>query len=224
MKKNLFAAILFFIAVLCAGCGMKTSLPSWRHEGFAQLENYKKNFLAGREQVAESHYRKALEEVKRSGDIITISKIYLTKTALHVASLRQTTNDDYLILEAIERDNENQNFYIFINGDFSRVNQNLMPPRYREFLKAGLTGDLSFINKALAEIDDPLSKLIAIGIIVNKRIYNERTLETAITTASLNGWHKPLLAYLAKLQAFYESNNQKDKAELTMRRLKAISN
>lgn len=223
MKKYFYFLPLFIFSFIIAGCGSKP-IPDWRYESSGQLENYKKNYLKGRDQVAEFHFRKALEEVKRSGDLKIISKVYLTKYAIKVALLEDIIDSEYPDIEVIEPDSENRNFFVFLKGNFSVVEASLLPKQYGSFLKACIGGKETLINDEISKIDDPLSKLVAIGIIVKKNIYNEATLLFAIDTASINGWQKPLLAYLDTLQHFYEAKNEKEKAAKVQQKIKVIKN
>jgi hypothetical protein len=216
---NILPLLMMFL--LIAGCASKP-IPAWRYESFGHLENYKKNYLSGKDQIAEFHYRKALEEVKRSGDLKLIARIYLTKYAIKIALLEDISDSEYPDIEVIEPDAENRNFFVFLKGNLAVVDPKLLPGQYRAFLKAGMTGRDVSINDAIAGIGDPLSRLIATGIVVKKTVYNEMTLLNAIDTASANGWQKPLLAYLDKLQQFYDANNQKEKASAVRQKIKAI--
>jgi hypothetical protein len=223
MKKYFHLLSLFMLSLIIAGCGAKP-IPDWRYETFGQLENYKKNYLKGKDQIAEFHFRKALEEVNRSGDLELISKVYLTKYAIKVASLEDVIDSEYPDIEVIEPNSENQNFFVFLKGNFPFVDANLLPKQYGSFLKACIGGKEASINDEIEKIGDPLSTLIAVGIIVKKNIHNEATLQTAIETASINGWQKPLLAYLEKLQHFYEAKNENDKAAKVQQKIKVIKN
>ncbi|MBN1664598.1 MAG: hypothetical protein JW943_13445 [Deltaproteobacteria bacterium] len=223
MKKYVSALPFFFVACIIAGCASKP-IPEWRYESFGQLENYKINYLKSKDQVAEFHYRKTLEEVKRSGDLKLIAKVYLTKYALKAAVLEDVADSDYLDMDVIEPDKENRNFFVFLQGNLSIVDAKLLPAQYGPFLKAALGGKEREVNDAVSKIDDSLSCLIAIGITVKKNLYNEETLQTAVNTASANGWQKPLLAHLGKLEQYYEATNEKAKASKIRQKIKAIKN
>jgi len=42
---------------------------------------------------------------------------------------------------------------------------------------------------------------------------NEAILTGAVDLASANGWRKPLLIYMARLESSYQKRNEKDEAE-----------
>jgi hypothetical protein len=73
-------------------------------------------------------------------------------------------------------------------------------------------------------MEDPLSKLIAAGLFIQKNTYDEGILKIAIDTASQNGWKKALLAYLEKLLFFYETKKETEKAANITQRIQLIKN
>jgi hypothetical protein len=73
-------------------------------------------------------------------------------------------------------------------------------------------------------MDNPLSKLIAVGLLVKKNKDDEIDLKLAIDIASQNGWKKALLTYLFKLQSFYKTNNKQDKAAQVEEKIQLIKN
>ncbi|MBN1381867.1 MAG: hypothetical protein JXA41_09350 [Deltaproteobacteria bacterium] len=223
MKKKLYALPILLILLTFSGCNSKI-IPAWQYESFGQLNNFKKNYLKGEDKIAELHFQKALAEVKRSGDLKRISKVYLTKYAVKVACLEDIEDSEYLDIEANQPDPENRNYFLFLKGNLSVVNVSLLPEQYRSFLKAGIGEKQMDINKEITGIGDPLSILIAIGIAVKNKLYSEETLQTAIEKASINGWYKPLVVYLEKLQQIYESNNEQEKAFKVQQKLKIIKN
>ncbi|MGC9975230.1 MAG: hypothetical protein ABSC57_00730, partial [Syntrophales bacterium] len=78
------------------------------------------------------------------------------------------------------------------------------------------------ITHEISNMDNPLAKLIAIGLLVRKNNTDETELTLAIDVASQNGWKKALLAYLAKLQSYYEMNNKPDKAAHVAERIQLL--
>jgi hypothetical protein len=223
MKKLFYVLPLFLMACIITGCASNPK-PEWRQDSYGQVENYKSNYLKGKDMIAESYYRKALEEVKRSGDLKLLARIYLTKYALKTGALENISVSEYTDLDVIEPDADNRNFFVFLNGNLSIVDAKLLPSQYGSFLKAVVDGKEREINDTISKIDDPLSSLIAAGITIKKNIYNEETLQIAIRKASTNGWQKPLLAYLEKLQQYYEAHNEKEKASKIQQKIKVIIN
>jgi hypothetical protein len=220
MKRLLF---LFAFSILFSGCGGKP-VPEWENASFNQLESYKKDYLTGKTGIAELHFSKSIEEIKKSGDLKVMAMAYLTKYAINVAVLEDFDDRDYLQIEDAQHDPENKNFYNFLKGAFDQVDENLLPGEYRGFLKAFRHGKEGNMEREFAGIEDPLSKLIAAGLLARQHRCPEMILKAAADTASENGWKKALVAYLAELQFFYETKKEMGKAADVQKRIQLIKN
>lgn len=208
MKKIVY---LLTFSILLLGCGSK-QVPDWTKASFNQLENYKKNYLSGKEQSAELYFNKAIDEIKKSGDLEILARAYLTQYAVHVAVIEAFDDGEYLRIDALQPVLQNRNFYNFLKGSFDTVDERLLPQQYDGFLRAFRKGKIEDIAHEISRIEDPLSKLIAVGLLVKKNTYDEGVLKIAIDTASHNGWKRALLVYLDKLQSFYEMKKETQKA------------
>jgi len=209
MKKIIYLMIVSF---LLFGCGSSKPIPDWTNASFDQLDNYKTCYLSGRERIAEAYFNKAVDEIKKGGDLEILARAYLTKYAVQVAVLEAFDDGEYLRIDAVAPVLQNRAFYIFLKGSFDKVDEKLLPQQYGGFLIAFQNGNAEDIANEISKMDNPLSKLIAIGLLVQKNKYDERNLKIAIDAASYNGWRKALLVYLEKLQSFYETKNEPEKA------------
>ncbi len=217
MKKIL--CLLFFLLPL-AGCGPKP-MP-WIEAGYQRLENFKTDFLTGRPPiVTDMHFTKAVEEIKKSGELDLLGKVWLTRMALQVAVLDEPEEGDYPKIEAAQSVPANRNFYLFLKGN-AAVDGPLLPAQYRTFFAALQGGNAAETGAAVAKIDDPLSRLIAAGLAVRGHTENEALLQTAVETASRNGWKRALLAWLTRLAVFYEASGEAAKAAAVRQRIDLI--
>jgi hypothetical protein len=169
------------------------------------------------------HFKKAVEEIKKSGDLDLLARAYLTRMAMETAVLEKMQDDEFLKVEAVEPHPENANFHAFLTGQPDRVQERLLPSQYHGVLKLLTQGKMEGLAGALTEIKDPASRLIASGICVRQGRSDEGVLKTAIETASQNGWKKALLVYLERLQGFYAEQGRTDKATATMQKIKLIA-
>lgn len=208
--KKIVCLIMF--SMLLTGCGSSKPVPDWTNASFNQLENYKKSYLSGREGIAEVYFSRAVDEVKKSGDMEILARIYLTKYAVQVAVLESFDDVEYLRIDAVAPVSQNRNFYNFLKGYFDKVDEGLLPSKYGDFLRAFRKGNVGDITNEISRMDDPLSKLITIGLLIQKNKFDEGILQIAIDAASYNGWKKALLVYLGRLQAFYEKMKAPEKA------------
>ncbi len=219
MKK---IAYLITIGILLFGCGSSKPVPDWKNTSFNQLDNYKKSYLSGREGIAEVYFNRAVDEIKRSGDLEVLARAYLTKYAVQVAVLEAFDDREYLRIDAAAPVSQNRNFYNFLKGSFDEVDEGLLPRQYDGFLRAFLKGGAEDVATEISRIDDPLSKLITIGLLVQKNKYDERILNIAIDSASHDGWKKALLVYLGKLQSFYDKIDEPEKAANIEQRIQIL--
>jgi hypothetical protein len=209
MKK---IVILLIIVISFSGCGGSKKTPGWIDTSYNQLENYKENYLSGKDRIAELQFNKAVDEIKKSGNLEILGRAYLTKYAVHVAVLEVFDEKEYLSIEALEAIPQNRTFYNFLKGSFDKVDESLLPKQYNEVLKVFRKGTFEDAAHEISKMEDPLPKLIAAGLLIQKNIRNEAVLKIAIDTAAQNGWKKALLAYLEKLALFYETKKESEKA------------
>ncbi|MHB8910873.1 MAG: hypothetical protein ACYDAA_18515 [Syntrophales bacterium] len=219
MKKLLG---LLLLVSLIAGCSSKPA-PAWIAAGHQQIEAFKRDFLTGQSpQITELHFRKATEEIKKSGDLDLLGKAWLTRMALQAAVLEEVAEGEYGKIEAAAPSAANRNYYLFLTGKPGMVDDALLPAQYRPFLKALQSGDAAAMAGRIAEIDDPLSRLIAAGLAMRSGPANEPLLQAAIETASQNGWKRALIAWLERLSGFYERSGEAAKAATVRQRLDLI--
>jgi len=221
MKK---IVILLFFVISLLGCGSPKQIPEWINTSFYQLENYKKNYLIGKEHIAELQFNKAVDEIKKSGNMEILGRAYLTRYAVHIAALEVFDDKEYLHIDALQPVLQNRTFYNFLKGSFDKVDERLLPIQYRGVLKIFHKGSYEDAAHEISKMKDPMSTLIATGLFIQKNTYDEGILKIAIDTASQNGWKKALLAYLEKLLLLYEMKKETEKAANIAQRIRLIKN
>lgn len=207
---------------LLAGCGASKPVPEWLNTSHHQLEGYKKSYLTGNEKVAASQYKGVLTEIKKTGDLQLLGKVYLTRMALQTAVLEDPADNEYRKLDEVSLDPQNRNFYTFLKGEMTQVDENLLPRQYRGIYAKMRQGKEADRLKEITKIQDPLSQLIAIGILMRLRQDDEALMNQAIATASHEGWKKAVLIYLERLKLFYEGKQEMKKALAIEQRINLI--
>jgi hypothetical protein len=219
MRKILIAAIVIFIC----SCGSNSKqVVDWKGDAFRQLENYKVNFLAGKEDASEPHFDKARKAVSGGNDLNFLARIYLNKYALHTAALEDFDDSEFVRINKLHPIASNLAYYNFLKGNFAAVDDNLLPSQYSSFIKLARNKDLAKAIQEIPSIDDPLSRLIACGIWVKYLSYDENILQIAINVSADNGWKRPLWAYLTKLQKYYLDRGETAKADSIKERLELL--
>ncbi|MHB8771614.1 MAG: hypothetical protein ACYC7J_11485 [Syntrophales bacterium] len=212
--------LLPVLLLLLASCGPRP-VP-WLMEGHQRLENFKTDFLAGRPAVVtEMRFRKAAEEIKKSGDLDLLGKLWLTRMALQVAVLEEPEEGEFPRIDAADPVPANRNFLLFLRGD-PAAEEALLPERYRGILPSLRGGNTAELTAAAAKIDDPLSRLIVAGVALRNHRESEALLLLAVETASRNGWKRALLSWLKRLESFYGASGEAAKAAAVRRRIGLI--
>ncbi len=214
--------IVAIMVCLLIGCSSKT-IPDWRRSGFNNLEKFKHSFLSGDDERANLYYEKAIIEIKKSGQLDTLAKAYLTKCAVSIAALEQRECSDFLQIRDLIQDNEIDNYFKLLSGNFESIDGQLLPKHYQAFFKAFTKRSIAAINDAVGEIQSPLSQIIAVGLSIKQGIFNETTIDLAVHVASDQGWKKILLRYLKVMKTLHEENGETVRAEKVQRRINAIT-
>src|SRR4030042_3489284 len=161
MRKSLLTGLLIFI---CA-CGATTSqIPEWKDTASRQLESYKKSFLTGKESAADAHFNRAKNAIASSNNLNLLAKAYLTKYALHTAILEDFDDGEFVRMNKLQPVASNFAYYNFLKGNFSAVDDNLLPSQYSSLVKPARNKDSIKAFEEISSIDDPLSRLIACGV------------------------------------------------------------
>lgn len=218
--KNYFVIIpLLFLWA----CGSQT-IPQWKDTSFRQLENYKVNFLADKEDATEPHFVQAKKAISSNNDLNLLAMLYLNKYALHTAALENFDDREFLRIDKLQPNTANRAYYDFLKGDFREVAANQLPDVYRNIFPLIVEKNLTVAAGEIAAISDPLSRLIACGVRVKYLPYDESILQLAIDTAARQGWRRPLWAYLAHLQKYYSDHGDSNKAANIKERLELLKN
>jgi hypothetical protein len=209
--------------LLLVACGGSKPIRDWVNISHSQMETFKTHALTGRTATAELHFGKAVEEIKKSGNVDLLAKAYLVKMAIQVALLEEPKTEHFLRADAVESFAENKSYYYFLTGQFDRVTEKVLPAAYRPLQNALRNGQAAAeISKRIETIDDPLSRLIAAGVITRRGNPDEATLQAAVGAASEQGWKAAVIVYLGRLRSYYVQSGQTAKAEVVRARLSLI--
>ena len=129
MRNILVITLLMF---LCA-CSSQP-IPQWKDTSSRQLENYKINFLADKEDATEPHFAQAKKAISSNNDLNLLATVYLTKYALHTAALEDFDDSEFLRIDKLQPNAANRAYYNFLKGNFAQVEPGLLPANYSKLL------------------------------------------------------------------------------------------
>jgi hypothetical protein len=176
----------FVGATILAACGGGPVQPDWQNNAHQSLAGYSAAYLGGRTRVADAEFTRARDELARTGRADLVARAELVRCAVHVASLEfdDASNCAGFAPLAADAGIEARAYAAFLAGQ--PADPAALPAQYRA-LGAPAT---------LAGIEAPLSRLIAAGVLVRRGQLSAELADTAIDTASAQGWRRPLLAWL----------------------------
>jgi len=210
MKRYL--GLISFCLLLFCGCAAQ-SVPDWRTASFNALEQYKNEFLSGKDPMAAVHFQRTIDELKSSGDLSLLMTAYLTRSALQIAVLETPDYRGYIDAAKADPADGQKNYYLFLEGKFAQLQKSELPTPYQDLATALEKGEQEDISDAVGEIQDDLSRLIATGVAIRYRMEDEALLNGAVELASTHGWRKALLIYLDRLKSYYRKNQNADQEE-----------
>jgi hypothetical protein len=192
-------ALLLISTLALAACGSGgPPVPDWKTDSANYIERYKKAYLMGESTLADSFFERAIDATSGAGKVAETARLWLVQCALHKASLAADACERYSEFARTDTTPKDRVYFQFLSAHWTGLDEDAMPSQYRPLIK-DVTGDLAKTNEALRSMADPLSRLIAVGVLFERKQVNDATLELAAQTASDQGWRRPLLVYL-KLQ------------------------
>lgn len=179
------------VALACTGCSVAPA-PAWKADAHDALESFTEAYLKGDIRAATRYFADSRAAVAGTGRPDLVARMELIRCGVGTAALDFDACTGY---EAIQADaTESDRAYAdFLGGKFDPKPGAKLPPQYE-----GIAGakDVDAQNRALREIKDPLSRLVASGALFRAGRLSHDGIATAVDTASEQAWRRPLLAYL----------------------------
>lgn len=175
-------------AVLLVACSSKPPVPDWQMNAQAAATKATEAYLSGNARVEQLEWERARAEVARTGRADLLARLELMRCAAQVASLLVGPCDRF---EALRPDASapEQAYADYLAGRVSPQQVPLLPEAQR---KVAASGEAA----TLAGIEEPLSRLVAAGVLFQTGRASPAVVAAASDTASAQGWRRPLLAWL----------------------------
>lgn len=206
-------------AVLLAACASGPPPPDWQINARLAIDNAVAAHLEGNARVAAAELARARDQLARTGRLDLLARAELMYCAAQVASLQigpcaefEKLRDDAAAAERAYAD------YLRAQAQPSEVA--LLPPAHRTVADRKLGADTA--AAALRAIDDPLARLIAAAVLLQDGRAGPPALQSAVDTASAQGWRRPLLAWLNVQLRHAETAGAAAEAERLRRRIEIV--
>lgn len=185
-------ALSVLSAVLLAACGGSLPPPDWKLNTQSGLESFTKHYLDGNAKLADLNFAKARNEASRTGRPDLIARLELARCGVRAAALEFDACTAFEDLRASAGTAE-EAYAGFLAGAWQSLDAGHLPPQYGGVLKADADAART---ETLAGIKDPVSRLIAAGVLFRMGQLPPAGIVAAVETASAQGWRRPLLAWL----------------------------
>jgi len=172
-----------------AGCSSGPVPPDWQSNAKSSLDSFQQSYLRGDTRVADIEFSRAKSELSSTGNPALVARAELLRCAARAASLEFDNCPEFEKL---------------------RADAGAEELAYAEYL-AG--------RGQRAASDDPMSRLVLLGVQFNSGKASPDTISAAIDIASGQGWRRPLLAWLGVQEKRAEAAGDKEALERIRRRI-----
>ena len=182
-------AAALIVGAALTGCSSTPPAPDWQMNAHGAVQKATQAYLAGHTRVELLEWNHARAEVGRTGRVDLLARVELTRCAAQVASLDPALCDRFEALRPDAHDAE-RTYADYLAGRPVGSAAAQLPEAQRAVATTGSAA-------ALAAIQDPLSRLVAAGVLFKTGAASPAVASIAVDTASGQGWRRPLLAWLA---------------------------
>lgn len=204
--------LIGLLAAALAGCASKPATPEWKSNAADALKGYSDAYLRGNTSIAETEFARARAAIASTGRPDLVAHAELVRCATRVASLEYDACPGFAAL-AQDATAAERAYAAYLAGRWDEVDLALLPEQHRA-LARGRQG-----KAMLSTIQDPLSRLVAAGVLMQTGQITPDDVALATETASGQGWRRPLLMWLGVARKRAETAGDKAEAERIQRRI-----
>ena len=207
------AAALLAAAVL-GGCASGKKAPDWAINEQGAAERATDAYLSGNSRVADAEWRRARDEVSRTARPDLLARLELARCAAQVAALDAAPCTGF---EAVAQDaaDAEQAYARYLQGQLAAGDVALLPKAQQAVAPLAPAQ----ADAALAAIEDPLSRLVAAGVLAVRGPVPMAVVTQAVDTASAQGWRRAVMAWLINQQRLARELGDTALADQVQRRL-----
>lgn len=182
------------LACLCAAlaaCSSAPPVPDWQMNAHGAAQKAVEAYLSGNTRVARLEFARARQETARTGQPALLARVVLLECAARIASLEQGGCSAFDALREDAHPTE-QAYARYLAGQLPPQDAALLPAA-QQAVATARTGSAAPL---LAAMPEPLSRLVAAGVLLQTGQADPLVIRLATDTASAQGWRRPLLAWL----------------------------
>ena len=204
------SALMLSAMLALAACSSGPKPPDWQVEAKGSMERSVAAYMEGNSRVETAELARARSQLLRTGRPDLLATAELLHCATRVASLVFESCAGFESLR-LDASRAQQAYADYLRGQGQLQDVGLLP----EAQRATASGDAP----ALKRIADPLSQLVAAGVLLQTGKASPPVIAQAIDTASSQGWRRPLLAWLGVQAQRAEQGGDTEEAARLRRRI-----
>ncbi len=208
--KLITALTAIFAVLVLSACASGPKPPDWQLEAKGSMERSVAAYMEGNSRVETAELERARSQLSRTGQVDLLAIAELLHCASHVASL---VFEPCAGFEKLRQDAAAPQvaYADYLRGQLQPQGIALLPEPQRAAAGGNAT--------ALPASADPLSRLVAAGVLLQAGKATPAVITQAIDTASAQGWRRPLLAWLNVQAQRAEQGGDSEEAARLRRRI-----
>jgi hypothetical protein len=214
MNKTALTAML---ALALAGCASKPAPPAWKSNAADGLKGYSDAYLKGNTSIAETEFARARSEIASTGRPDLVALAELVRCATRVAGVEFDECPGFAALAQDATAGERA-YAAYLAGRWQGLDASLLPEQHQPVVRAGAGASTG----VLAAMQDPLSRMVAAGALLQAGRIGPQDIELATETASGQGWRRPLLMWLGVALKRAQSAGDDAEASRLQRRISLV--
>ena len=205
------------VCLALAACSSQPPVPEWQMNAHGAVQKGIEAYLSGHSRVAALEFARARQETARTGEPTLLARVVLLECAARVASLELTACDAF---DGLREDagSAERAYAAYLAG--RALAQDI--PRLPVTQQTVAVAPSDAAASVLAGMTDPLSRLVAAGVLLRTGRADARVVQLAVDTASQQGWRRPLLAWLLVQAQRADAAGLADEAARLRRRIMVV--
>ena len=198
-------------------CSSTPKPPDWQLDAKSAADRFQDAQLKGNTRAAQGEFALARRETAATGRPELVARVELLRCALQTASLNF---DPCTGFDALRADAEPPElaYAAYLAGQPLTAEQRALLPAAQQAVPDG-----EGAAAVLAAMADPLSQLVAAGVLLRREQATPAVVQLAVDTASHQGWRRPLLAWLGVQARQADAAGQAERAQALRRRMDLVA-
>lgn len=204
--------------LMLSACSSAPKAPDWQLEAKGAMDRSVTAYLEGNARVDLAELTRARAQLSSTGRADLVASAELLHCAAHVASITFEPCAGFAPLRP-DATAAQRAYADYLGGKITPDQIALLPASQRVAASRS-ANDAGPVQG----MEDPLSTLVAAGVLLQTGKANPATIAQAVDTASNQGWRRPLLAWLGVQAQRATQAGQVAEAERLQRRIKLVEN